>query len=233
MRKMFTILLLFGSTLSVFPQEQKVYFDDAINEHLKSYNAQCDRALINDHVEYVDVLFDSLKKTYLKGTLISNFRLRKISGGYIDTDDIKTPILLITKKTCIVTNREEIRAINEMANQYKGKLEFILLYWDKKRLAKKATKAYNKNVTVVYVNERDNKLDMSLSSIKNSFGVPASFYITENKELSNIDRKFFLKNLKKSTKKEFMENTYKDITQLLLENETKKKATNISISGNK
>ena len=119
-----------------------------------------------------------------------------------------------------------------MANQYKGKIEFIVLYWDKKRLAKKATKGYNKNVNVVYVNERDNKLDASLSSIKNSFGVPSSFYITQNKELSNIDRKFYLKNLKRSTKKEFYENTYNDITELLLENETDKKEQIISTRGN-
>lgn len=229
---MFTFLFFF-SILCVFSQEQKVYFDDAISEHLKSYNKQCDLALLNDNADYVEVLFDSLKKSYLKGTLIPNFKFKKISGGYLNTDHIKNPILLITKKTCIVTNREEIKAVNEMANQYKGKLEFIVLYWDKKTLTKKATKGYNKNVNVVYVNERDNKLDMALSSIKNSFGVPASFYITENKELCNIDRKFYLKNLKKSTKKEFIESIYKDITQLLLENEIQKKETTISTSGNK
>lgn len=232
MKTMFTFLFL-SSYLCVFSQEHTIYFEDALSEHLDSYNKQCDLALVNDHVEYVDVLFDSLKKTYLRGTLISNLRLKKISSGYINTDDIKTPILLITKKSCIVTNREEIKTINELANQYKGKLAFIVLYWDKKRLAKKATKGYNKNVTVVYVNERDNKLNLPLSGIKNSFGAPASFYITENKELSNIDRKFYLKNVKKSTRKTFIENTYKDISQLLLESETRQKETDISKSGNK
>lgn len=226
---MFTILLL-GFVLSAFPQEQKVFFDDAISEHIKSYNKQCDIAVENNNADYINVLFDSLNKTYLKGTLISKLRLKRISSGYIDTDAIKTPILLISKKACLVTHREEIKAINEMANQYKGKLEFIVLYWDKKRLTKKATKGYNKNVNITYINERDNKLDSNLSSIKNAFGVPACFYITESKQLSNIDRKFYLKNLKRSTKKEFFENTYNDITQLLLENETNKKETIISKS---
>ena len=155
-------------------------------------------------------------------------RLKKISGGFLETETIKTPILLISKKSCIVTHREEIKAINEMATQYKGKLEIIVLYWDKKRMAKKAIKGYNKYVNLVYVNERDNNLNATLNSLKNSFGVPASFYITQNKQLSNIDRKFYLKNLKKSTRKEFYENIYKDITQLLLENETNKWETNIS-----
>ena len=219
MKQLFTYFITL-TALCAFSQEQKVYFDDAISEHLRAYNKQCDLALINDNAEYVDVLFDSLKTTYLKGTLVSTFKLKKVSGGTIDTEKIKTPIILITKKSCILTNREEIKAINKMANEYKGKVAFIVLYWDKKRLAKKASKGFNKNIDVVYVNERDNKLDLGLSSIKNSFGVPASFYITENQELSNIDRKFYLKNLKKSTKKEFLENTYKDITRLLLENET-------------
>jgi hypothetical protein len=227
MKKMFTILLI-GFVLSAFSQEQKVYFDDAISEHLKNYNKQCDIAIKNNHKEYVDVLFDSLNKSHLKGTLISNLRLKKVSGGYLETDNIKTPILLITKKTCFVTHREEIKAINEIANQYKGKLKLIVLFWDQKRLVKKASIGYNKNVHIVYVSERDNKLDATMSSIKNSFGVPASFYITESKQLNNIDRKFYLKNIKRSTKKEFYENTYRDITNLLLENETMKKETVIS-----
>lgn len=227
MKKMFTILFI-GSILSVFSQEQKVFFEDALSKHLDTYNSQCDTAIKNDRSVYVDVLFDSLNKTYLKGTVISKLRFKKLSGGYLETDAIKTPILLITKKTCLVTHREEIKAVNEMANQYKGKVEFIVLYWDRKSLVKKAAKGFNKNVNIVYVNERDNNLDICMSSIKNSFGVPASFYITTAKELSNIDRKFYLKNLKKITKNSFIENTYKDLTQLLLENETQKKETIIS-----
>ena len=227
MKKVFTILL-FGFVLSVFSQEQKVYFDDAILDHLKDYNKQCDLAIKNRNEDYVDVLFDSLNQKYLKGTLISPLRLKKLSGGHLDTDKIKTPILLITKKTCFVTHREEIKAINEMANQYKGKLEFIVLFWDRKGPVKKAAKGFNRNVNIVYVNERDNKLDATLSSIKNSFGVPSSFYITATKQLSSIDRKFYLKNLKRTTKKEFYENTYNDITKLLLENETLKKESSIS-----
>lgn len=226
---MFTIILL-GSALSVFSQAEKIYFDAAISEHIKTYNQQCDLAIENDNDEYVDVLFDSLRKTYLKGTFISKLRLKKVSGGHVDTDDIQTPILLITKKTCLVTHREEIKAINLIANQYKGKLEIIVLYWDRKNLVKKATKRFNKNVNIVFVNERDNKLDVVLSSIKNSFGVPASFYITENKLLNNIDRKFYLKNVKASTKKEFYDNTYKDITKLLMESEIMKKEAAISTS---
>lgn len=229
MKKMFTILLL-GFVLSVFSQEQQAYFDDVIYEHLKNYNKQCDLAIKNNNEEHIDILFDSLNKNYLKGTLISKLRLKKLSGGYLDTDKIKTPILLITKKTCFVTHREEIKAINEMANQYKGKLEFIVLFWDRKGPVKKASKGFNRNVNIVYVNERDNKLDLTLSSIKNSFGVPSSFYITSTKQLSSIDRKFYLKNLKRSTKKEFYENTYNDITKLLLENETLKKESIISTS---
>ena len=229
MKKMFTILLL-GFVLSVFSQEQQAYFDDVIYEHLKNYNKQCDLAIKNNNEEHIEILFDSLNKNYLKGTLISKLRLKKLSGGYLDTDKIKTPILLITKKTCFVTHREEIKAINEMANQYKGKLEFIVLFWDRKGPVKKASKGFNRNVNIVYVNERDNRLDLTLSSIKNSFGVPSSFYITSTKQLSSIDRKFYLKNLKRSTKKEFYENTYNDITKLLLENETLKKESIISTS---
>lgn len=225
MRKLFTLFLA-AFTINAFSQQEKVFFEDAITQHLRLFNRQCDFALQNDDFGHVDQLFDAFKENYLKGSIVSDLKFRKINGGHIETDKINIPILLITKKSCFVTHREEIKAINKMANEYKGKLEFIVLFWDRRGLAKKAAKGYNKNVNVVYINERDNKLTLALSSIKNSFGTPASFYITENKELCNVDRKFYLKNIKRSTKKEFYESTYNDITQLLLENETLKKERN-------
>lgn len=59
----------------------------------------------NYNIEYVEVLFDSLNKNYLKGTIISNLKIKKLKGGYLKTDDIKIPILLINKKACFVTHR--------------------------------------------------------------------------------------------------------------------------------
>ncbi|HNU59688.1 MAG TPA: hypothetical protein PKI08_07030, partial [Aquaticitalea sp.] len=173
----------------------------------------------NNNHDNVDTIFNAFKDNYLKGTIVSDLQFKRISGGYLQTDKIDVPILLITKQSCFITHREEIKAINEMANKYKGKLKTIVLFWDRRGSAKKASKGYNRNVDVVYVNERDNKLNLTLSSLKNAFGTPASFYITENKELTNIDRKFYLKNIKRDTKKAFYEGLYSDITQLLLENE--------------
>lgn len=43
MKKLLIVLLIISS-FSVSSQEQKVYFDDAILEHLKNFNKQCDLA---------------------------------------------------------------------------------------------------------------------------------------------------------------------------------------------
>lgn len=221
MKHIYILLLVFCASSAV-SQNEKAYFDAVIVEHLKSFNKQCDSAVKNNNIKHVDVLFDSLKQNHLKGTLISNLKLKKLRGGYLYTEDIEVPILLINKKTCFVMNREEIKAINTMANEFKGRVEFIILYWDRKSLVKRATKRFNKNVNITYMNERDNHLDASLTNIKNSFGIPSSFYITQSNELTTIDRKFFLKNIKSSTKKQFYDTIHNDITELLLENESGK-----------
>lgn len=221
---MFTILCL-GFALSVFSQEPKVYFDDALSEHLRTYNSKSDLAVKNKNIERVDILFDSLIQLHLKNTYVANLKLKKTTGGYINTDAIEKPFLIITKKSCFIQKQEEIKAINEIANQYKGKVEVIVLYWDKRHVAKKIARQYNKNISVVYIDERKNKLNNALSAYKHSFGVPTCFYVTENKQISSIDRKFYLKNIKSSTKKLFFENAYNGITQLMFKNETQNKGT--------
>lgn len=213
-KKLLTLLLLLYSPL-FFAQEKKVYFDDALAQHLKTFNAQSDVAIKNHHSEHVDVLFDTLVQKHLRNTYISELKFRKTSGGKLYTEKLDRPFLLITKNSAIIQKKAEIIKINEIASEHKDQLTVIVVYWDKKRTAKKKARSYNNNVTVVYADERHNKSNNALSIYKHSFGVPTCFYINENKQIYDIDRKFFLKNLDASTKKLFVERTQKSIAQLL------------------
>ncbi|MBO3098863.1 hypothetical protein [Gelidibacter pelagius] len=209
------ILLLFTYIPLLFAQENKVYFDDALSQHLRKFNIKSDLAIKNQMPDKVDALFDTLIRVHIRNTYISNLKLKKVAGGTLHTENIDKPFLLITKNSAIIQTKEEIKAINSLANEYNGKVDIIILYWNKKDIAKKKARHYNKNITVVYVDERHNNFNHALSALKHSFGAPACFYINQFKQISDIDRKFFLKNVNKSTKELFTEKAHKGITELL------------------
>ncbi|WP_299390441.1 hypothetical protein [uncultured Gelidibacter sp.] len=213
-KKLLTLLLFTYFSL-LYAQENKVYFDDALSQHLRTFNNKSDLAIKNDRPEEVDALFDSLVKNHLRNTYIADLKFKKATGGKLNTEKLDKPFLLITKNSAIIQRKAEITKINDLATEYKDRVSIIVLYWDKKRTAKKKARSYNNNITVVYADERNNKSNNALSIYKHSFGVPVCFYINQDKQIFDIDRKFFLKNLNTATKKLFLEKAHKSITALL------------------
>ncbi|WP_163515398.1 hypothetical protein [Gelidibacter japonicus] len=209
-------LLFFAYIPLLLAQEEKVYFDDALSQHLRKYNNKSDLAIKNQMPPHeVDAIFDTLINTHLRSTYISDLKLKKVSGETLYTENIDKPFLLITKNSAIIQTEEEIKTINAIANEYYGKVDIIILYWNSRDIAKREARQYNKNVTVVYADERHNNFNKALSALKHSFGVPACFYINQDKQISDIDRKFFLKNVNTLSKELFEEKAHRGISELL------------------
>lgn len=217
--KKLLILLICALSPHLFSQDDKIYFEDALAQNLRKFNNQSDLAIRNKMPNEVDTIFNSFLNNYLKNTYVSDLRLKKVSGGYIQTDQINTPFLLITKNSAIIQADEEIETINAISDYYKGQVEIIVMFWDRQDIAKKSTRNYNKNVTVVYADERYNNSNRALSVYKHSFGVPTCFYVNKNKQIFDIDRKFFQRNSNPDSQKIFAERTHKGITELLVSHE--------------
>lgn len=214
LKKLLTLIFFTYITL-LFAQEKKIYFDDALSQHLRAFNNKSDLAIKNELSHEVDAIFDTLVRSHLRNTYMSDLKLKKVSGGTLHTEQIENPFLLITKNSAIIQNHEEIATINTLANEYFGKVDIIILYWNNKSIAKKEARHYNKNITVVYADQRYNDFNHALSALKHSFGAPTCFYINQDKQISDIDRKFFLKNVNTLTKELFTEKAHKGISGLL------------------
>ena len=222
MKPLFTILSL-GCMLLAFPQESKVYFDDALSQYLVPYIKQSNEAINNHDFERAKILFDSLFEYHLKGTYIPNIRLHTIPDGIIETDSLKLPFLLITKSSQPVQS-EEIEAINALASEYKGEVETIVLYWDTLENVKKLEKKYSKDVLLTYIDETQNKSEPIVKTFKHSFGAPVCFFISHKKQLVSLNRKFELSkenadNIQITTSSD----TYKTIALMLFEFENSTK----------
>ena len=173
-----------------FPQEQQTYFDSQIGKHLKAYKAKSEIAIQNGDKEQAKFLFDSLFENHLKFSHVRDMSLNKVKGGTLNTASIDKPFLLITKSSWEQIKDEEINEINRMSKMYKGQIDIIVLFWDSKEKAKQKSKDYNSNVTITYIDERDNNANHIIRPFKHSFGAPACFFISEDKQLLKIDKKF-------------------------------------------
>lgn len=225
MKLLFTWLSLLGSILFVFPQESKVYFDDALSKYLVPYHKESSVAINNYEFERAEFLFDSLVKFHLKGTYIPNLMLKKIPKGSIETDSLESPFLLITYTSWYNQKEEEIESINAITTQYKNQIDIIVLYWDSLKNVKKLKKKYNKDIILTYVDETKNNSENIVSTFKHSFGAPTCFYVSNTKQLVSINKKFELYKEVTGTSDLSFTNTYKRIALLILENENSAKGT--------
>ena len=161
-----------------------------IAKHLKTYKHKSDLAMQTGDKAYAMSLFDSLFNNHLKHSHIRDISLKKIKGGSFKTASTDKPFLLVTKSPWELINKEEIAEINRLSKMYKNQVDIIVLFWDSKLHAKTLAKDYSSNVIVTYVDERENQSNHIIKLFKHSFGAPACFFISESKQLVNIDRKF-------------------------------------------
>ena len=185
---------MLGCMFQAFSQQQKTYFDSQIGKHLKAYKASSEIAIQNGDKEQAEFLFDSLFENHLKFSYVRDISLNKIKGGTLKTSAIDKPFLLITKASWEIIKEEEIDEINRMSKMYKGQIDIIVLFWDSKENVKQHSKYYDSNVTVTYIHERDNNAAHIIKPFKHSFGAPACFFISEEKQLLKIDKKFTVSN---------------------------------------
>lgn len=181
---------MFACIFLAFPQQPKVYFDAQIAKHLEAYRTKSEAAIHNGDIEYAEMLYDSLFDNHLKFAHLRDYSFNKVKGGRLKVSSIDKPFLLITKSSWEQINPEEINEINRMSKLYKGQIDLIVLFWDSKDKAKELSKDYNSNVTILYVDERKNNSNHIIKTFKHSFGAPACFFVSEEKQLLKIDKKF-------------------------------------------
>lgn len=188
MRKLFAFLVTLNLTLSTTAQQEKILFSDAISLHLKSYNQSCNTAIENRDFERFDYLFDSLVKHHLNGTFIEKLSLRKLKGGFFETEKAKKPYIIATTSTWIIKNQEEIEAINTLAEEFNGKIDIVMLFWDSKKKVRQIAKQYHKNVILTYVDEASNLNNSVINTYKHALGFPTVYYVATTNKITNINR---------------------------------------------
>lgn len=189
---MVRLLLLIFSLLfiqSTFSQEEEnILFSEALSEHLPKYEKKAKAAYRYRDFDRAQFLFDSLVEFGLTGSIMDDFKFKRLNSKEISLSKFNKPLYFITYASWCVTTKGELPALNELAEKYSDKIDFVILFWDDKKTARKAAKDYNKHITVLYVDELENKDAFVVSRLKHSLGLPTTFLLDSEKKILDIRR---------------------------------------------
>lgn len=164
------------------------FFSDAIDENVHLYRTNSQIANEKQDIERVNFLYDSLVNNCLKGTHFDNFLVTKANGNLTYFDNFEKPIYLKTISTWCEPNDSEAAAFNDVADEFNDLIDFVVLYWDPKFKMSEVSQKYNKNVTVIYVDETDNYSSNIVTSLKHSLGLPTILLMDQERTILDIQR---------------------------------------------
>lgn len=181
------LVLLTYFPLSAQPvEDHKTLFSDAISKNIRKYRIASRKAYLNKDEQRAQFLFDSLVDHVIKGSYLDNFEVRKYSGRKLRLYDFEKPIFLITYASWCVPGVGEIPALNELSALYHQQVDFVVLFWGAKKKIRKVRKQFGRYVNVLFVDEKDNRSDFAIRSMKHSLGFPTTFVVDESRKILDV-----------------------------------------------
>ena len=169
-------------------EEKRIFFSESLSLYMPKYEKKSKKAYSRRDYDQGEELFDSLVEFKLNGSYMNNFKFNQLNNKAITFYNFKKPVYLITESSWCVASEGEIPALNELANKYHDKIDFVILFWDDKRTTRQMAKAYNENIKILYVDEMQNHNSYVIRQLKHSLGLPTTFLIDGNKKILDIRR---------------------------------------------
>ena len=188
MRIKLPIILFLLFYISNYAQDSIVYFSDAVKLNIKSYRLASTAAFEKKDFDEGKRIFDSLVQYKLNGTRFDDFTIKGYNSKKVVLNKIKKPILLVTYASWCVRNKGDAPALNELANKYANDLQIVVVFWDKRQNLKKTVNQFNSKIKICYANEAYRNDVKIVATLKHTLGMPAAYFIDENKNVVNINR---------------------------------------------
>lgn len=187
------IIMVFLTNLSaqdysVDELESKTYFSEQIYRYYSEFQEKSSRAFNLGNRDDAEFYYNQLVEEHLVGSYMDNFNIYCLSDGFCKMEDFEKPLILLTYASWNVPTKGEIPAFNSIAKKYSDQVDFAVIFWDKKKDARKAAKAYNKDIEILYVDELQNRYAHTVKMLKHSLGFPTIFVVGSNKRIIEIKR---------------------------------------------
>ena len=165
---------------------EKEYFSEQIALVRNNYIKKAKRAMWKGHNDSAKKLYKKMVSEELIGTYMDNFNVSCLNTNKCCINDYSKPMILITYASWCVPGKGEIPVINELAERNKDSIDFIVLFWDDRKSARKAAKRLNNDIHFVYVDELKNRYTYTIKMLKHSLGFPKVFSIGSDKKILQI-----------------------------------------------
>ncbi len=168
MKKLLTLLLI---TIASNMFAQRTYYNQAVN----SCTGKSSDELINK----------CIKDSYLL-----NYDFITDTGETISTKKVKKPIILIAAATWSAPCFGQIPALNKIVEKYTDRIEFIIIFWDKKEKIKRFQNKLDKRVVLIPAREQDKveKNNLDISGFVHKLDYPTAYLIDKNKKFIDVKR---------------------------------------------
>ena len=199
-------------------EKEKEYFSEQIALVKNSYMKKAKNAMWKGHVNLAKKHYKKMISEELIGTYMDNFNVSCLNTNKCCINDYSKPMILMTYASWCVPGKGEIPAINEIAERHEDEIDFIALFWDDKKSAKKAAKNLSNDIHIVYVDELQNRYAYTIKMLKHSLGFPKIFSVASDKKILQIKNTKglpFYKDLKEAveTNKAFFNTLISDINE--------------------
>lgn len=175
------------STQLRLPTTETRSFSEAIATNIKRYRENSSLAYHTEDLERAQFLYDSLVNKVLVGTHFDNFAVNEYrSQQAFKFEQFDKPIYLKTSALWAEPNNSEIKALNDIAAEFGDIIDFAILYWESPENIKEARIEFNPNITILYVDERQNKNTAIVPILKHSLGLPSIILMDEERKILNI-----------------------------------------------
>jgi thiol-disulfide isomerase/thioredoxin len=152
---------------------------------IRKYRADSQKAWDANNSKLALAYDDSIANCVVN-TYLGNHKFKTLQGKIIDLGKAKRPMLITVSASWCAPCRAEIPALNKMAREYKGKVDFIVLFWDTRAKMGALGKLYSNDISLVPsdVESTDETVhEINIGGFKHINGFPTSYLVTAKKEI--------------------------------------------------
>ena len=188
--KIITLTLLLTNLLCYSQTSLKdSLFSEAIHAHINTYKLAANNAYLNHNNNTGEALFNQFVNQNLVNTYLDNFKAKNTNGALISINNyFKKPVILVTYASWCIRNDFEIASLNKLAKTHKKDIDFVVVFWDNKNTTRKKSKAFNKHINVLYIDERENLFSSEIKNMKHALGLSLVYYIDRNNKVIGIKK---------------------------------------------
>lgn len=179
---MLLISLFSASSFAQTGTEKKMY--DQLDTVIKKYQLLYHNAYERGDEKLGQRYYDTLTNN-IKGSYIGNYHFEALNGKVINTGSLSKPIFIIVSASWCAPCMAEIPALNQTADEYASKVDFIVLFWDLKSELGQVAEKYHKNISIVPSKLKDtsevHRID--ISGFRHILGYPCAYLVSQQKKI--------------------------------------------------